>query len=59
VEVVAESSRRELLKLALLAAAGMSQGQTLPAQTQQPAATMAAVPFERLETVPFGIIGAW
>jgi predicted dehydrogenase len=51
-----ESSRRELLKLASLAAAGMSQAQTLPAQTQK-AATMAAVPFERLETVRLGLIG--
>src|ERR1700677_4255111 len=51
-----ETSRREMLKLA---AAGMSQAQTVRAQTQ-PAATMpamAAVPFERLETVRLGIIG--
>jgi predicted dehydrogenase len=51
-----ESSRRELLKLASLAAAGLSQAQTLQAQTQK-AATMAAVPFERLETVRLGVIG--
>jgi predicted dehydrogenase len=52
-----ESSRRELLKLASLAAAGMSQAQTLQAQPQKKAATMAAVPFERLETVRLGVIG--
>jgi hypothetical protein len=54
-----ESSRRELLKLASLAAAGMSQPQSLQSQTQKAATmpTMAAVPFERLESVRLGVIG--
>lgn len=47
-----ESSRRELLKLASLAAASVAQ-----AQPQKRAATMANVPFERRETVRLGLIG--
>ncbi len=49
-----ESSRRDLLKLASLAAASVAQAQT---QTQTNAATMKGVPFERRETVRLGIIG--
>jgi predicted dehydrogenase len=48
-----ESSRRELLKLASLTAVGLSQAE---AQTPK-AASMAGVPFERLETVRIGLIG--
>jgi predicted dehydrogenase len=47
-----QSSRRELLKLASLAAASVAQ-----AQQPKRAPTMANVPFERRETVQIGLIG--